>query len=1064
MSARWLRASKRQPCPVCQHTRRCHIRDDRKAGRCYWPAEGDPPHVQESGEDDNGEYVVWFTDAPAAPGATPKEKTKRAEPVKANPADFQPVYRRLLDLCPLTEAHQTHLDSARGIDQARARQLRFASLPGRDGQRAIVATLEREFGRDHLLRVPGFKLGKHGIHLVAEGSGILIPYRLDGEVAALELRLDDPGEGGRYRWISGGGISIETVRYLAEPEIPIGGDAVLLTEGAFKALAGASHYGISAIGVPGISNVYKAFDTLRQLAPKTVLFAPDADHANANPEKAEVFRATVKGLRKLWEEGYTVKLLRWVPGLHSNQPKGLDDALAAGLPVAELDHAQIEAHLANLANHFGSEDTILAPPEMRKKPQIIVNDRDPEHVDAELLHYLTEDGQFYSRGIKVACLAKCEDGLRIDIQNHETMAFRIPKVVKLVNKREAKEVTHFSPVRPSKHLTGAALVGGAEAFPPLYKILDIPFFDKEGRLVQKRGYDKGSHIYYEPSMTIRVNVNPTRSEIASKLQYLNQEFFREFAFAGESDRCHGLCALLQPFLVELINARSPAYLFRANQPDSGKTFLAQCIGIIAFGGVPEVSEEEAATRAKGTEMRKLLDTHLIDGAQGVLIDNIESDLNYPWLFQYLTSRWLEPRILGKSEKAKIPNRILWMITANTPNLKQDAVRRLVPIKFDLGDLEGGHERTFERDDLGSWIVEHRKELIEACLTIVAGWVAAGCPRSKTAKLNSYNEWSTTMGGLMEFLGVPGFLATTKTHRAEVDEAARRRREIIDEVVARHGLVRNVDTNFIYRAIEAAELIPPEIDLNGSDKKQIQQFARYLKRIADNTPRVGPYRVLRTRNSITNCFSYSVEKIEQTSLNGPEGRADLPEGLGDQGSLNDVFAGPRRIVSTKIPEGSPKNGSVGQPSGDPPATRDRINTGIPEGPEGLSILLRERERVYGLRENTHVESDIAKPSGPSGEPESRKPNTWLTDPRVMDRIKQLETSIKVQRMTGRNPAKLVAELAGLREKFGLTDPPAPALAPPVSPPPPTTAPQPPRRSRLDDPDEDDVLDAIDSFEL
>lgn len=1077
----WPRATKDNPCPVCGHTRRCHVRSDNKAGRCYWPAEGNPPHPQE-GQDDNGEYVLWYTDPPANPGTSaPTERPKRKETPKAKPEDCAPVYSRLLELCPVNAAHAHHLEKTRGLNQAAIKRLRFGSLPGREMLGDVVDTLRREFGQEHLLRVPGFIRGKKGdVYLSSAGTGILIPYVVSGKVVAIELRLDDPGDGARYRWISSGtkGVSVETVGYLAGENLS--SDTVVITEGAFKALAASKMFNLPAIGMPGIGNIHKGLAALREIGATKVLFAPDADHAGM-PEEGksnQVFRSALRGIRRLWDEGYEVTLLRWVRGLYTDgQPKGIDDAIAAGAKIDHLNADEICFHFSQMAEQFGVNETIVAPePDRKKKPVIVVNGRDPEYIDTELLSHLADDGRFYARGDKVACLAKGPDGLRIDIQTHEKMAFRIPKVVKLVNRKERDgKDTVDTIVRPNKHLTGAALVGGAEVFPPLYKVVNIPFFASDGRLVQTRGYDEKSCIYYEPSMRIRVPESPTREEVMSRLDFLRREFFREFAFAGEADRCHSLCALLQPFAVELINARSPAYLFRANQSDSGKTFLAQCIGVIAFGGVPEVSEEEASTRAKGTEIRKQLDTHLIDGAQGILIDNIESDLNYPWLFQYLTSQWLEPRILGKSEKAKIPNRILWMITANTPNLKADAVRRLVPIKFDLGDLEGGHQRTFERANLGEWIIEHRTELIEACLTIIAGWVAAGAPRSKTATLNSYSEWAATMGGLMEYLEVPGFLANAKSHRAELDEAANLRREIIGEIVSRHGLVRNADTRLLLAAVEAAELVPPQVDLNGSDKRQIQQFARYLKRIADTTPRVGPYRLLRTRNSVENKTGWTIEKIEQPSLNDPEVRHEPPEVHAARVIRNGAV---NNTMGAKSPEVTPPNGHFRGTSGEPPEPPDRINTRFPEVPEVhaiKSVDQNENEKI-GFKKEKHTcsvrHTNNLRTSGTSGT-SGIENRTLGSGSREQKRLAQLEG---LSRVRGGLSGKLKAELDALRAKVNSTEPPSlaldPAGAPPrvatlvhppaASPGPPLAAagPPPPRRSRLDD--DDDLYTALDGI--
>lgn len=204
----WPKASRDNPCPNCGHKRRCHLRQDGGAVRCYWPEAGQRwGHLQENGEDANGAYEVRYADAPARPNgtSTPSEEEASKTPI-ATAAQLHQVYSDLLERCPRTTEHTSHLKGDRGFTDEQISTGRFGSLPGRIQWPKIIEALESKHGRELLGLIPGVRVGKSGqLELVAAGSGILIPYLRGGLIVGLRLRLDRPGNGGRYRWFSGGG-------------------------------------------------------------------------------------------------------------------------------------------------------------------------------------------------------------------------------------------------------------------------------------------------------------------------------------------------------------------------------------------------------------------------------------------------------------------------------------------------------------------------------------------------------------------------------------------------------------------------------------------------------------------------------------------------------------------------------------------------------------------------------------------------------------------------------------------------------------------------------------------
>jgi hypothetical protein len=62
---------------------------------------------------------------------------------------------------------------------------------------------------------------------------------------------------------------------------------------------------------------------------------------------------------------------------------------------------------------------------------------------------------------------------------------------------------------------------------------------------------------------------------------------------------------------------------------------------------------------------------------------------------------------------------------------------------------------FLHSPLEDWVEENRQALLEAALTMVQAWINVGCPVCDQ-QLASYEQWSMHMGGLLEFLDIPGF--------------------------------------------------------------------------------------------------------------------------------------------------------------------------------------------------------------------------------------------------------------------------------------------------------------------
>jgi hypothetical protein len=198
----------------------------------------------------------------------------------------------------------------------------------------------RRFPQALLLSVPGLHVhsSQNGQYLTFGGpAGLVVPVRdLAGRVVALKVRRDTQDDGPKYLYISskayGGPGPGAPVHVPLQPARHGPRLTIRVTEGELKADVATQLSGILTISVPGVSAWRGVIPVLAELAPRVVHLAFDADAAT-NPMVARATEATAKAVAL---EGYDVVLESW----DSLFAKGVDDALAAGLPI-QLAPAQV---------------------------------------------------------------------------------------------------------------------------------------------------------------------------------------------------------------------------------------------------------------------------------------------------------------------------------------------------------------------------------------------------------------------------------------------------------------------------------------------------------------------------------------------------------------------------------------------------------------------------------------------------------------------------------------------------------------------------------------------------
>ena len=330
--------------------------------------------------------------------------------------------------------------------------------------------------------------------------------------------------------------------------------------------------------------------------------------------------------------------------------------------------------------------------------------------------------------------------------------------------------------------------------PRVSAVVDVPIVSDTGSLITSPGIHP-SGIYYRPAPGLGLI---DQSEIAADAvedvlearDLLMNELLGDFDFKNDASKVNALGLVLLPFLRMFIGDNpTPLHVVDARQAGSGKSFLTQtCLipgcGLVGFA--PEPRDDD--------ELRKLITSNLLSGRSAVVFDNVNSRLASGTLASVLTSRVWQDRILGQSKEVSLPVRCIWVTTGNNWDAAGELVDRICPIQLEpRGEVarRRGAE-SFAHPDLHGWALDHRRELVVACLTLVNHWLQGaarvnyegefvrlgGIHRSESS-LGSFERWADVVGGVLAAADVRGFLSNLDEARLSMDSEEQEIREFLE---------------------------------------------------------------------------------------------------------------------------------------------------------------------------------------------------------------------------------------------------------------------------------------------
>jgi hypothetical protein len=413
------------------------------------------------------------------------------------------------------------------------------------------------------------------------------------------------------------------------------------------------------------------------------------------------------------------------------------------------------------------EDTTGGPSDRltRRLRRIYPTGADPRKVTSEALKALVR----VNRPERVFVHGGALDRLLFDENGR-------PKLEQMDNDALAVEVMHAAsfrgvkgPISTPKYVMPALRkLADYPGLPPIEAIVEAPVLRADGTVLDTPGYDAASRLYYHPAAGLVVPpipTAPTQEQATEALEFVRLEVLNDFPFGSPADAANALGLLLTPIvrmLVELV----PIALLTAPSRGTGKGLLAGACSQLTTGGpAPVFSMPE-----REEELRKVVDSMMLEGATFVFIDEVR-ELTSKSLQAVVTATSYKLRPLGRSSTVTVPQRATWMVAGNNVAVGVDLGRRSYTIRLDAKMARPWTRDGFRNPKLEGWVAEHRGELLAALLTAARAWWVAGQPPAGVPTIGSYEPWVETVGGILAYAGVSGFLGNLGDHWEQTDEDA-----------------------------------------------------------------------------------------------------------------------------------------------------------------------------------------------------------------------------------------------------------------------------------------------------
>lgn len=274
-------------------------------------------------------------------------------------------------------------------------------------------------------------------------------------------------------------------------------------------------------------------------------------------------------------------------------------------------------------------------------------------------------------------------------------------------------------------------------------VRSAPLMNLDGEVTETPGYDpvSGWFLDFDEDEWPRVPLQPSDDQVKEAVGRIYGPI-SQFPYVSDDDRGVALALMLTSVFRPMLD-RAPGGGIDANLQGTGKSKLAQCIGIVGAG--------EAGYRMipysmgmKDDEMGKQIATVVKSGTAVCSLDNVMGEFNSGALASFLApeSAKFSDRALHTQDFIVGSHRVLFLVTGNNLSLRGELPRRFIICRLDAG-VESPITRQFQFEPV-AMVKSSRMRLIADIFTIYRGWIAADRPTMVKGTVGSYESWSATI--------------------------------------------------------------------------------------------------------------------------------------------------------------------------------------------------------------------------------------------------------------------------------------------------------------------------------
>lgn len=383
----------------------------------------------------------------------------------------------------------------------------------------------------------------------------------------------------------------------------------------------------------------------------------------------------------------------------------------------------------------------------------------------------------------------------------------------------------------------------------LHAVTQAPIFLPDGSILQAKGYDPQTKVYFEPDVEVSVPENPDRKTARNALATL-ADLMSDFRFEGRADFSTWVASILTPLCkAALKNAPAPLFVMSASSAGAGKTLLAELAAIIVTGSP---AENRTYAPLKGEEWGKRITAYVKAAAPMCVFDNVRDRFGDETLDRLVTSTTWADRILGASEAPPLPVVSTWLMTGNNIEPREDTVRRTAFVRLRVDEERPQEREGFKYDPIREYAAENRAKYLTAALTVLRAYHAAGKPPQTMPAWGSFESWSRLVRGALVWAGA-----------ADPFETQRR--------ISKFAYSGDTEVHeFWLRVVDESNGTPAEIAqlanrshggevLGTRDELTAHGLDRFLLRFVDKP--LGGKKIRRDRDEAARVTKYWVERFE-----------------------------------------------------------------------------------------------------------------------------------------------------------------------------------------------------------